>query len=122
MIRNSIGDKEEVQLKDKIKIKKKAVLADNLGQAIVCYTPLIGPDGVSFYLALNNLDGVSYDVDFFVKLLALGNIRNFQNTIKKVVSVGLINLYKKHDQDSEYLFLVNSPLNYDDFFSTPLLI
>ena len=122
MIKSLTGDKRKVQLKDKIKIKKKTVLADNLGQATLYYTPLIGPDGVGLYLALNSLDGIGYDVDFFIKLLALGNIHNFQNTIKKVVSVGLISLYKKHDQDSEYLFLVNNPLNYDDFFSTPLLI
>lgn len=114
--------------KDLFKVEVKADLSYRRNKSLILfYNPLIGNDAFYLYEFLC-LKGTGSSFEELNKLLNSTrlSIDNFENCLKNLNKYGLLTTLKKKDEEKSdecrYIFILENPLDYDEFTKDALLV
>lgn len=107
---------------DQVKISKVSLSGEDYFVLSQMYLPLVGMDGFSVYISLNNIsnkDGLT-TVTRLLDLFNLTNVGVLENALNKLEGIGLV---KRFFSDSKgiTLFECSKPLDSESFLKNPLL-
>ncbi len=112
---------------DTYKVFNKAFLDNRKKDILVSlYQPIIGVLPVNLYLTLYNdlpIDGIESEKILHHHLLSLMmvNLDTIVEARKRLEAIGLLKTFYKEDDVNDYLYVLYSPLSYQEFFTHPIL-
>ena len=113
-----------LKVNDQIKIVKAMTGGEDIFVLSQMYMPLIGVDGFSLYLTINNIkakDNV-ISVKKILDLMSFSNVGVLDTSFKKLEALGLVKrFYNENKNNCNYLFEMQSPLDSKSFLKNELL-